>query len=87
MAKALSGYSEYSTYQKRVLGDVIQNTSLGKMDLSKIKHSDLVLLQQLLTPKLTKYVPHVPTPKQSAFLLLDGKEAFYGGAAGGARPF
>ena len=85
MAQALSGYSSYDINQKRVLGDVIQNVSLGKMDLSQIKHSDLVLLQNLLTPKLTKYVPHVPTPKQAAFLLLDSKEAFYGGAAGGGK--
>ena len=46
---------------------------------------DLVTLQKLLTPKTTKYIPHVPTPKQSAFLLLNCKEAFYGGAAGGGK--
>jgi len=36
-------------------------------------------------PKLTKYIPWIPTEKQQAFLLLDSKEAFYGGAAGGAK--
>lgn len=32
-----------------------------------------------------KYVPHVPTTKQSVFLGLDCKEAMYGGAAGGGK--
>jgi hypothetical protein len=31
------------------------------------------------------YIPHRPSPKQSAFLLYDGLEAFYGGAAGGGK--
>jgi predicted phage terminase large subunit-like protein len=31
------------------------------------------------------YIPHKPTPKQLAFLLLDNLEAFYGGAAGGGK--
>lgn len=44
-----------------------------------------VKLQELTTPRMTKYIPHQPTVKQSAFLLLDGKEAFYGGAAGGGK--
>src|SRR5262245_16494615 len=34
------------------------------------------------TPRLTRYIPILPTHKQSAFLLLDDREAFYGGAAG-----
>lgn len=34
---------------------------------------------------MTHYIPHVPTAKQAAFLLLDTKEAFYGGAAGGGK--
>jgi predicted phage terminase large subunit-like protein len=38
-----------------------------------------------LTPKLTKYIPHEPTVKQTAFLLLPHREAFYGGAAGGGK--
>lgn len=32
-----------------------------------------------------KYCPHVPTPPQSAFLLYNGHEALYGGAAGGGK--
>lgn len=37
----------------------------------------------MTTPRLTPYIPIIPTPKQTAFLLLDDdREAFYGGAAG-----
>jgi len=35
--------------------------------------------------KWTKYSPHKPSPKQTVFLLYDGLEAFYGGAAGGGK--
>jgi|SRR6516165_6792279 hypothetical protein len=35
---------------------------------------------QILPPK--RYCPHVPTPKQLAFLLCPRCEAFFGGAAG-----
>jgi len=43
-------------------------------------------ITRVVTPKLTKYIPHKPTPKQTAFLLLDKfQEAFYGGAAGGGK--
>ncbi len=31
------------------------------------------------------YIPHRPTVKQAQFLLLDNKEALYGGAAGGGK--
>ena len=31
------------------------------------------------------YIPHKPEPKQAAFLLYDGLEAFYGGAAAGGK--
>ena len=33
----------------------------------------------------TGYIPHKPTPKQLAFLLVDTQEALYGGAAGGGK--
>jgi len=33
----------------------------------------------------TRYIPHSPTAKQLAFLLLDIPEALYGGAAGGGK--
>lgn len=43
---------------------------------------DLTELQAYLTPRLTKYIPFQPTPKQSAFLLMNNsKEILYGGAA------
>lgn len=36
-------------------------------------------------PKMTRYIPHRPTPKQHAFLLLTCMEALFGGAAGGGK--
>ncbi len=42
-------------------------------------------LRQLLSPRLTPYIPHAPEPPQTAFLLLGCEEAFYGGAAGGGK--
>ena len=38
-----------------------------------------------LTVPWTGYIPHRPTAKQLAFLLLDIPEALYGGAAGGGK--
>lgn len=39
----------------------------------------------LFTPRTNAYVRLVPTVKQAAFLLLDQREVFYGGAAGGGK--
>jgi hypothetical protein len=51
-----------------------------------LEGADLSMLQSALTPRLTKYVPYTPTPKQSAFLLMNNvKEILYGGAAGGGK--
>jgi predicted phage terminase large subunit-like protein len=36
-------------------------------------------------PKWNKYIPHMPTVKQWAFLLLDCLEGLYGGAGGGGK--
>lgn len=56
---------------------------MSGVDLSNI---DMQSLQGLLTPRLTKYIPYDPTPKQRAFLLMnDTKEILYGGAAGGGK--
>lgn len=77
--------SVFTAIEKMKLANQLQQLSMGSLDLSKIRHSDLVDLQKLLTPKMNKYIPHVPTPKQAAFLLLNCKEAFYGGAAGGGK--
>lgn len=38
-----------------------------------------------MTPHLSRVIPHKPTPKQAAFLLLNQREAFYGGAARGGK--
>ena len=38
-----------------------------------------------LNLKWSRYIPHVPTPKQLAFLMLDAREALFGGAAGGGK--
>ena len=57
--------------------------SLNEVDLAGV---DLAKLQAMLTPRLTKYIPFEPTPKQSAFLLMnDAKEILYGGSAGGGK--
>ena len=56
-----------------------------ELDLSNI---DIEALQKALTPRLTKYIPVEPTPKQTVFLLLnDVKEVLYGGAAGGGKSY
>lgn len=47
---------------------------------------DIPRLQTALTPRLTKYIPWDPTPKQRAFLLMNQiREILYGGAAGGGK--
>lgn len=52
---------------------------MSRIDLNGV---DLARLQTMLSPRLTKYVPFEPTPKQSAFLLMNNtKEILYGGAA------
>jgi predicted phage terminase large subunit-like protein len=63
----------------------IDISTLDLKTLNKLPRSVMQELQALLTPKMTPYIPHVPTPKQAAFMLLDNKEAFYGGAAGGGK--
>lgn len=35
--------------------------------------------------KWTRFIPHLPTPKQAAFLALSHVEAFYGGEPGGGK--
>lgn len=42
-------------------------------------------MRAALTPRLNRFIPHAPTPPQTAFLLLPQLEAFYGGAAGGGK--
>lgn len=38
-----------------------------------------------LRPRLNRFIPHKPTKKQRAFLILPHEEAFFGGAAGGGK--
>lgn len=76
------GSSEASTSALRNPKNLFDITSV---QLDTLNRSELVGLQNLLTPKMTEYIPHTPTPKQAAFLLLDNREAFYGGAAGGGK--
>jgi len=38
-----------------------------------------------LEPRSNRYIPHLPTTRQAAFLFLDCQEAFYGGAGGGGK--
>jgi predicted phage terminase large subunit-like protein len=38
-----------------------------------------------LEPRMNGFIPHLPTTRQAAFLLLDCLEAFYGGAGGGGK--
>lgn len=42
-------------------------------------------LLKAVLPRLTKYIPHRPTPTQCAFLLLNTRDGLYGGAAGGGK--
>jgi predicted phage terminase large subunit-like protein len=51
----------------------------------KLDTNQLLQLRNLLVPKMTKYIPHTPSIKQQAFLVLNCLEAFYGGAAGGGK--
>ena len=58
-------------------------TSSVKSHVSPTR-SDSPILQRL-QPRLTKYIPHRPTPKQALFLVLERfgiEEALFGGAAG-----
>ena len=56
------------------------------MDIKSMSPEAVAQLQQAMTPRLNKYIPIKPTPKQTAALLLNGwKEILYGGAAGGGK--
>lgn len=67
------------------LQQLLGSIDLGSLNLSELSNAEMAALRTTLTPKMTKYIPHTPTPKQAAFMLLDSQEAFYGGAAGGGK--
>jgi predicted phage terminase large subunit-like protein len=85
IASQITNTGTIETLSDSELLEALTSFKVSDLDLSKLPRSDLLRLQRLLTPKMTRYAPHVPTPKQTAFLLLDCKEAFYGGAAGGGK--
>lgn len=54
--------------------------------LQDLSADALLRLQQLLKPRLNKYIPYDPTPKQTAFLMMNHvREVLFGGAAGGGK--
>lgn len=55
------------------------------MTASPVIPDVLAELASLLTPRLNKYIPWTASETQTAFLLLDCREALYGGAAGGGK--
>jgi len=59
--------------------------TVGARAYPKLTEAQLRVLRRALTPRMTKYIPHTPTAKQAAFLVLPHREAFYGGAAGGGK--
>lgn len=67
------------------LQQLLGSIDLGSLNLNELSNAEMAALRTALTPKMTKYIPHTPTPKQAAFMLLDSQEAFYGGAAGGGK--
>jgi predicted phage terminase large subunit-like protein len=57
------------------------------MSQTCLKNTIASLKKQLFLTTIlqNKFIPHKPTLKQAEFLLLDTKEALYGGAAGGGK--
>ncbi len=59
---------------------------MADIDITKLSEDELRQLQVALTPKMNKYIPITPTPKQTAALLMNScRELLYGGAAGGGK--
>lgn len=59
---------------------------MAGLDIAALSNEELRELQGALTPRMNKYIPIVPTAKQTAALLLNNvKEILYGGAAGGGK--
>lgn len=82
--EAMSRNSTLSPEALKAIKDIeLENLDLHALE--KLPRSVMQELSALMTPKMTQYIPHVPTAKQNAFMLLDNAEAFYGGAAGGGK--
>ena len=55
---------------------------MSELDFSTLNEEQLQMLQAALTPKMTKYIPVTPTPRQAAALLMNNvRELLYGGAS------
>ena len=56
------------------------------MDISNLSAKEIRDLQAALTPRLNRFIPITPTPKQTAALLMNSvRDMLYGGAAGGGK--
>jgi len=56
------------------------------MDISSLTADQIKELQTVLTPKMNRFIPVTPTPKQTAALLMNSvRDMLYGGAAGGGK--
>src|SRR5688572_26073922 len=65
---------------------MMQETSFGNLLSWALSHPQEA--KAITTPRLNKYIPIVPTERQTLLLLLNHiPEIFYGGAAGGAKSF
>jgi predicted phage terminase large subunit-like protein len=58
------------------------DTTTSRADYWRKVLKDNPALLDTLTPRLTKYIPIVPTPAQAAFLIRPEKESLFGGQAG-----
>ncbi len=51
----------------------------------KLDYIDIKTIAKLVTPRFNGYICRLPHPKQAVFMLLNCREAFYGGACGGGK--
>jgi len=68
-----------------MMGNLPRSLESWRHAISSLSQDKKEILIKSLTPRLTKYISHKPTPKQRAFLLLNNLDAFFGGAAGGGK--